>query len=192
MAPLSPDHLMASHRVVITSVIGPTQDGSPSHKVMLADRLILTAWPKPLYFGPSWHCKPWPRIHPFLFWTFLTLQAMTTHPPLSHKRIPCWPSACLSVGVSQPCFQPEDMWSGQSRSKVSNYPSNKVKIRDVPFSGEIHSLSVIIPANGNSTSLLSLQFSVLLWSILSSLLNTQQPIPGIGTHAQWSGRGLTD
>ena len=52
MTPLSPDCLAASHRSVVTGAIGPTRDGSSSHEVILEG--WLTAWPKPLYFGPWW------------------------------------------------------------------------------------------------------------------------------------------
>ena len=84
ITPLSPDHLAASNRSIIISVIGPTQDVSSSHTVLLAD--WLAAWLKPLYFGP-WQpdaacCKPHP--HPF--------------PTDGSKGLPGCPRACSSVG----------------------------------------------------------------------------------------------
>ena len=138
MTPLSPDFWAASYWSVVTSVIGPTQDGSWSHKVMLAGLTQV------LYFGP---------------WQPDTATVTSTPTPFPQMDLKAaWPGgcgACSSMcgwgeGGLGPCFLPQEKWSGQlwTWSSVGNYPSNK--IWDVPpQKKKNHSLGQMIPANRN-------------------------------------------
>ena len=104
----------------------------------------LEAWPKPLYCG---------------LWWPVTASCDHLHPPTTNgskgSQGPHWASSSVGMGGGggrglQPSFLPEDMWSGQSWSRVGNYASNKIRDVLLFFSGKSHSLTRMIFGYGTA------------------------------------------
>ena len=86
----------------------------------------------------------------------LMLQAVTratsTHPVPTNrsKGLPGHHRAWGGGGGSSHLVLPEDMWSGQSWSRVGNYASNKIRDVLLFFSGKSHSLTRMIFGYGTA------------------------------------------